>query len=103
MFWIYITVIVISSLFFTILCLLQSSKKENSSGGIIETSGFSQIVGVKKTTDILEKMTLFFSFIIFSFSILTYFSLTPDRKKKIKSVSAGNISNNEENSKDDKN
>lgn len=84
MFWLYIVIIIVSSIFLTILCLLQSSKKENSSGGIIETSDFSRIVGVKNTSDILEKMTLFFSFILFFMSILTYTTLTSDRRKEVK-------------------
>ena len=84
MFWFYIVIIVISSLFLTLLCLLQSSKKESSVGGVIESSSFVQVVGVRKTTDILEKLTLFFTFLIFSLSILSYLTLTSGRRKKIK-------------------
>lgn len=97
MFLFYIVVIIVCSLFVILLCLLQSSKKENASGSVLESSSFSQIVGVKETTDILEKLTLTFAFVIFLFSILTYLSLTADRRKKV-SVNFTNSDKN--NSKD---
>lgn len=101
MFWFYITIIIILSLLVILLCLLQSSKKEASVGGVIESSSFVQIVGVRKTTDILEKLTLSFCFLIFSLSILSYLTITSSRRRKIKIGANKEIQEN--NSKDEKN
>ena len=80
MFWFYIGLILLSSVFLVLLCLLQYSRKENASSGIIEGSDFGRIVGVKKTNDILENLTLIFTFSVFIFSILSYRTLTTSRR-----------------------
>lgn len=72
MFNFYITLIVIFSIFLIILALLQNSKRDNSSGNIIGSMGANQLIGIKETTDILTKMTLFFIFAIFILSIFSY-------------------------------
>ena len=83
MFWFYISLIILSSFFLILLCLVQYSRKENASSGIVEGSNFGKIVGVKKTKDILETLTLIFSFTIFFFSILTYRNLTTSRRVNV--------------------
>lgn len=70
-----ITLIVIFSIFLIILALLQNSKRDNSSGNIIGSMGANQLIGIKETTDILTKMTLFFIFAIFILSIFSYRSI----------------------------
>ena len=75
MFSFYITLIVIFSIFLIILALLQNSKRDNSSGNIIGSMGANQLIGIKETTDILTKMTLFFIFAIFILSIFSYRSI----------------------------
>ena len=75
MFNFYITLIVIFSIFLIILALLQNSKRDNSSGNIIGSMGANQLIGIKETTDILTKMTLFFIFAIFILSIFSYRSI----------------------------
>lgn len=70
-----ITLIVIFSIFLIILALLQNSKRDNSSGNIIGSMGANQLIGIKETTDILTKMTLFFIFAIFTLSIFSYRSI----------------------------
>ena len=67
-----ITLIVIFSIFLIILALLQNSKRDNSSGNIIGSMGANQLIGIKETTDILTKMTLFFIFAIFILSIFSF-------------------------------
>ena len=99
MFWVCIVVIVIFSLFLILLCLVQSSKKENSSGGIVETSGFSQVIGIKKTFDVLEKLTLSSAFIVFLFSVVSHYSLTSRKNKKMK-INLPNDQKTEEPKKD---
>ena len=69
-----ITLIVIFSIFLIILALLQNSKRDNSSGNIIGSMGANQLIGIKETTDILTKMTLFFIFAIFILSVFIKFS-----------------------------
>lgn len=80
-----------------ILGLLQHSKKENSSGSVLESSNFGQFVGIKKTGDILENMTLTFIFLVFYLSILSYRDLTAERRKNLSFSNINNIENNEEN------
>lgn len=75
MFSFYITLIVVFSIFLIILALLQNSKRDNSSGNIIGSMGANQLIGIKETTDILTKMTLFFIFAIFILSIFSYRSI----------------------------
>ena len=75
MFGFCITLIVIFSIFLIILALLQNSKRDNSSGNIIGSMGANQLIGIKETTDILTKMTLFFIFAIFILSIFSYRSI----------------------------
>ena len=70
-----ITLIVIFSIFLIILAFLQNSKRDNSSGNIIGSMGANQLIGIKETTDILTKMTLFFIFAIFILSIFSYRSI----------------------------
>ena len=70
-----ITLIVIFSIFLIILALLQNSKRDNYSGNIIGSMGANQLIGIKETTDILTKMTLFFIFAIFILSIFSYRSI----------------------------
>ena len=70
-----ITLIVIFSIFLIILALLQNSKRDNSSGNIIGSMGANQLIGIKETTDILTKTTLFFIFAIFILSIFSYRSI----------------------------
>ena len=83
-----------------ILGLLQHSKKENSSGSVLESSNFGQFVGIKKTGDILENMTLTFMFLVFYLSILSYRDLTAERRKNL---SFSNINNSENNNNEDNN
>ena len=99
MFLVYMILIVVVSLFLILLCLVQSSRKENSFGGIAETSGFSQIVGIKKTFDVLEKLTLSSAFIVFLLCILSYYSLTSSKNKKLK-VSTHDVQNTDDASKE---
>lgn len=94
MFWLYVGIIIFSSIMLVILGLLQHSKKENSSGSVLESSNFGQFVGIKKTGDILENMTLTFMFLVFYLSILSYRDLTYERRKNL---SFSNINNNETN------
>ena len=75
MFGFYITLIIIFSIFLIILTLLQNSKRDNSSGNVIGSMGVNQIVGIKETTDILTRLTLFFIFAIFVLSIFSYKSI----------------------------
>ena len=75
-----ITLIVIFSIFLIILALLQNSKRDNSSGNIIGSMGANQLIGIKETTDILTKMTLFFIFAIFILSIFSYRSIRKNDK-----------------------
>ena len=83
MFGVYIGIIIFSSLMLIILGLLQHSKKENSSGSVLESSNFGQFVGIKKTGDILENLTLFFIFLVFYLSILSYRDLTSERRRNL--------------------
>jgi preprotein translocase subunit SecG len=62
MIWIFLVLIVISCAILGILVLVQNSKGGGLSGSF---SGFSnQIMGVKKTTDVLENGTWLFAVII---------------------------------------
>jgi len=97
MFWLYVGIIIFSSIMLVILGLLQHSKKENSSGSVLESSNFGQFVGIKKTGDILENMTLTFIFLVFYLSILSYRDLTAERRKNLSFSNINNIENNEEN------
>ena len=80
-----------------ILGLLQHSKKENSSGSVLESSNFGQFVGIKKTGDILENMTLTFMFLVFYLSILSYRDLTYERRKNLSFSYVNNNETNENN------
>ena len=100
MFWLYVGIIIFSSIMLVILGLLQHSKKENSSGSVLESSNFGQFVGIKKTGDILENMTLTFMFLVFYLSILSYRDLTAERRKNL---SFSNIHNSENNNNEDNN
>ena len=100
MFWLYVGIIIFSSIMLVILGLLQHSKKENSSGSVLESSNFGQFVGIKKTGDILENMTLTFMFLVFYLSILSYRDLTAERRKNL---SFSNINNSENNNNEDNN
>ena len=100
MFWFYVGIIIFSSIMLVILGLLQHSKKENSSGSVLESSNFGQFVGIKKTGDILENMTLTFMFLVFYLSILSYRDLTAERRKNL---SFSNINNSENNNNEDNN
>ena len=80
-----------------ILGLLQHSKKENSSGSVLESSNFGQFVGIKKTGDILENMTLTFMFLVFYLSILSYRDLTAERRKNLSFSYVNNNETNENN------
>ena len=97
MFWLYVGIIIFSSIMLVILGLLQHSKKENSSGSVLESSNFGQFVGIKKTGDILENMTLTFIFLVFYLSILSYRDLTAERRRNLSFSNVNNIENNEEN------
>ena len=83
MFWLYVGIIIFSSIMLIILGLLQHSKKENSSGSVLESSNFGQFVGIKKTGDILESMTLTFISLVFCLSIASYRSITSERRKNL--------------------
>jgi preprotein translocase subunit SecG len=62
MIWIFLVLIVLASVILGALVLVQNSKGGGLSGNI---SGFSnQIMGVKKTTDVLENGTWLFAIII---------------------------------------
>ena len=100
MFWLYIGIIIFSSIMLVILGLLQHSKKENSSGSVLESSNFGQFVGIKKTGDILENMTLTFIFLVFWLSILSYRELTAERRQNL---AISNINNNENKEIEDNN
>ena len=100
MFWLYVGIIIFSSIMLVILGLLQHSKKENSSGSVLESSNFGLFVGIKKTGDILENMTLTFMFLVFYLSILSYRDLTAERRKNL---SFSNINNSENNNNEDNN
>ena len=100
MFWLYVGIIIFSSIMLVILGLLQHSKKENSSGSVLESSNFGQFVGIKKTGDILENMTLTFMFLVFYLSILSYRDLTYERRKNL---SFSYVNNNETNNEKDNN
>lgn len=80
MFNFYVTLIVIFSIFLIILALLQNSKRDNSSGNIVGSMGANQLIGIKETTEILTKMTLFFIFAIFILSIFSYKSIRKNEK-----------------------
>ena len=97
MFWLYVGIIIFSSIMLVILGLLQHSKKENSSGSVLESSNFGQFVGIKKTGDILENMTLTFIFLVFYLSILSYRDLTAERRRNLSFSNINNNENNEEN------
>ena len=97
MFWLYVGIIIFSSIMLVILGLLQHSKKENSSGSVLESSNFGQFVGIKKTGDILENMTLTFIFLVFYLSILSYRDLTAERRRNLSFSNVNNNENNEEN------
>ena len=103
-----ITLIVIFSIFLIILALLQNSKRDNSSGNIIGSMGANQLIGIKETTDILTKMTLFFIFAIFILSIFSYRSIrkndrieeSPNLDIAKKYSDGGEKKNDEENKKE---
>lgn len=105
-----ITLIVIFSIFLIILALLQNSKRDNSSGNIIGSMGANQLIGIKETTDILTKMTLFFIFAIFILSIFSYRSIrkndrieeSPNLDIAKKYSDGGEKKNVEENKKEQK-
>ena len=105
-----ITLIVIFSIFLIILALLQNSKRDNSSGNIIGSMGANQLIGIKETTDILTKMTLFFIFAIFILSIFSYRSIrkndrieeSPNLDIAKKYSDGGEKTNVEENKKEQK-
>ena len=97
MFWLYVGIIIFSSIMLVILGLLQHSKKENSSGSVLESSNFGQFVGIKKTGDILENMTLTFMFLVFYLSILSYRDLTYERRKNLSFSYVNNNETNENN------
>lgn len=62
MMWIFLVLIVLASAILGVLVLVQNSKGGGLSGSF---SGFSnQIMGVKKTTDVLENGTWLFAVII---------------------------------------
>ena len=100
MFWLYVGIIIFSSIMLVILGLLQHSKKENSSGSVLESSNFGQFVGIKKTGDILENMTLTFIFLVFYLSILSYRDLTAERRRNLSFSNVNNIENETNNGKD---
>lgn len=62
MIWIFLVLVIIACVVLSILVLVQNSKGGGLSGSF---SGFSnQIMGVKKTTDVLERGTWLFAIII---------------------------------------
>jgi preprotein translocase subunit SecG len=62
MVWIFLVLVVIACVVLSILVLVQNSKGGGLSGSF---SGFSnQLMGVKKTTDVLERGTWLFAIII---------------------------------------
>jgi preprotein translocase subunit SecG len=74
----------ISSVFLILIVLLQPSKGGASStiaGGIP-----SQIMGVKRSTDLLEKLTWGFAIAIMLFTITSNFFLENEGENEIKSV-----------------
>ena len=70
MFIFLVVLAVIVSILLVLLCLFQNSKKDNSRGNVIGGSGFDQVIGVKKTSDILEKTTLILLFVLFLLCVL---------------------------------
>jgi protein translocase SecG subunit len=83
MFTLYIVLIVFFCILLILLTLLQNSKKDNSSGNIIGSMGANKIIGIRETTSILTKMTMFCIFFIFFMS--TLFNKTLKNTDNIKS------------------
>ena len=79
-----------------LLGLVQSSKNDNAMGGSLGSSKVGKVAGVRQTMSVLEKMTVFFTGMMFICSVLSYKSLTNSRRS---SLALKNIksSTNEEN------
>ena len=79
MFTFFVLLIVLASILMCLIVLIQNSK----GGGL--ASGFAssnQIMGVRKTTDFLEKATWTIAFLMVAFSIFSAHSLSSNKKEQ---------------------
>ena len=74
MFTLLITLILITSALLILIVLGQNSKKEGL-GSPLGDAGASQLIGVQKTSDLLEQLTWILIFTLFASSLATSFSL----------------------------
>jgi len=91
MFTLVITVILIIAVLLILVVLMQDSK-----GGIGSMSGSSasQLVGVKKASDVLEKSTWLFMVLIIVLSIAANVALKPSKETTQNATFGGNIEAN---------
>ena len=75
-----ITLIIITAIFLILITFLQSSKKEGM-GNSLGNMGANQIIGVKKTSDLLEQITWGLLTVLFTLSLNITFFLKNNKKK----------------------
>ena len=90
MFTVLVVLLILASLLLILITFVQNSRKEGSTSDILNSMHTAKLVGVKRSIDILEKMTLYiFAFIIF-ICLLSHKVL---KKDKIRSPNLEKIKN----------
>lgn len=85
MFTLLISLIILFSTFLIVLILVQNPKGGGLSGEL-SSSGATQMFGVQKTGDLVEKLTWGFSIAILSLVLVTNFTLTSGNSEGIQSI-----------------
>ena len=85
-----IVLVIIVSILLGLIVLVQNSKGGGLASGL---SASNQIMGVRKTTDFLEKLTWGFAIALFALALLGNFVIPKNQVNKKESIIQGQIDN----------